>query len=135
MVLKNGERLCGRCRLPLAGECLESVEATLAESRDRATRVGSAQDGNSRLRDNDPDWVPPEHRSRHHLHPSHMSDRDVEKFYADHAAEMRTRGKGKNGRILASIPPELHMAKLKVDRDYWKDEKNLRKHKDFLVHD
>jgi hypothetical protein len=135
VVLKEGERLCGRCRYPLGTVSEGAVDKALAEARERATRIGSAAPSGSLLRDNDPDWVPEEHRSRDPRHPAHWTDGQVERHYADYAAEMRERGTGEHGRVVACIPPELRTAKQRVDPHYWDDPKNLRKHKDFLVNE
>ena len=135
VVLKNGEDLCGRCRLPLGAEGQKQFDAAMAESRETSARVGKAVPSGSLARDNDPDWVPPEHRSRDPRHDASLGDREIEKVYADHAEEMRSRGTGKTGRLVACIPPELKLAKERVDKDYWKDPANMRKHKDFLVHE
>lgn len=135
VVMVNGDDLCGRCRKPLGEQAQAEVESVLAESREITKRIGGASvERNSLVRDNDPDWVPPEHRTRHSAHDPSLSDRDIEKNYADHAAEMRSRGTGKNGRVSACIPPELHAAKKRIDKHYWDDPKNLAKHKDFIVH-
>jgi hypothetical protein len=135
IVLKDDAELCQRCRLPLSAEEQGQFDEALADSRETSARVGKAGPRGSLARDNDPDWVPPEHRSRDPRHDASLGDREIEKAYADHAEEMRSRGTGKTGRLVACIPPELKLAKERVDKDYWKDPKNMRKHRDFLVHE
>lgn len=137
VVLKNDEELCGRCRKPLSKGASKEFNASLAQGRE-AARKGAGSNCLARgdvYRADDPNWVPPEHRSRDPRHDPTLGNRDIEKVYAAHAEEMRSRGTGKSGRVVACIPPELHAAKKRLDPHYWEDPKNMRKHREFMVNE
>lgn len=90
----------------------------------------------------DPSEIQESRRIRSRRHDPRLSASQIERNYAKGVERLRDmkrhgalrRGEG-DTRLAARIPGEVFFAKQNEDKDYWRTDGNLERHKDFLVDD
>lgn len=84
-----------------------------------------------RVYDNDVESIPPEHLLRDYRHDPSKTGAQVEKeYHAAVAAKRRAVQEGRgpaDARLSMSIPAEVYHARMKTDRHYWMDKKNVER--------